>query len=274
MLCDLHTHTTASDGQYTPVELARLAKQRGLSVLAVTDHDTIAGVAEARQAGEALSLTVIRGVELSAKDYPNCHILGYGFRDGDTELARLCEKFRAGRDERKYKIVGFLREKGVDIDLDEVEELAGGEVIARPHFAQVMVAHGYVSTNREAFDRYLDTEEFRQKVKRFKADAKTCVEAIKAAGGKVSLAHPYQMGLPDEELEALVKRLKDWGLDAIECFYPKHTAEQQALYLHLADKYRLHQTGGSDFHGERVKPDVELAALELDLGWMLDETLC
>lgn len=271
MLCDLHTHTTASDGQYTPAELAALAKKRGLSVLAVTDHDTIAGVAEAQRAGSVLGLTVIRGVELSAKDYPNCHILGYGFRDGDTELARLCEQFRAGRDERKYKIVDFLREKGVELDLAEVEEIAGGEVIARPHFAQVMVRHGYVSTNREAFDRYLDTEEFRQKVKRFKADAKTCVEAIKAAGGKVSLAHPYQMGLPDDALEMLVQQLKGWGLDAIECFYPKYTPEQQKFYLHLADKYQLRCTGGSDFHGERVKPDVELAALELELDWLLDK---
>ena len=155
-LCDLHTHTNASDGQYTPVELMELAKRRGLSVLAVTDHDTVAGVNEAMDVGSRLGLRVIRGVELSAKEYHNFHILGYGFRDGDTELARLCEKFRAGRDERKYKIVEFLREKGVDIDLAEVDELAGGEVIARPHFAQVLVRHGYVSTNREAFDRYLD----------------------------------------------------------------------------------------------------------------------
>lgn len=268
-LSDLHTHTTASDGQYSPAELVSLAKNRGLSVLAVTDHDTIAGVEQAQRAGNALGLTVIRGVELSAKDYPNCHILGYGFRDGDTELARLCERFRAGRDDRKYKIIDFLREKGVEIDITEVEEIAGGEVIARPHFAQALVRRGYVSTNREAFDRYLDTEEFRQRVKRFKADARTCVEAIKSAGGKVSLAHPYQMGLPDGELDELVGRLKGWGLDAIECFYPKYTPEQQEFYFHLAEKYQLHQTGGSDFHGERVKPDVKLAALELELDWLL-----
>lgn len=270
MLCDLHTHTTASDGQYTPGELVRLAKERGLQALAVTDHDTIAGVAEAQRAGSALGLTVIRGVELSAKDHHNCHILGYGFRDGDTELARLCEKFRIGRDERKYQIVNFLREKGVDIDLAEVEELVGGEVVARPHFAQVLVRRGYVSTNREAFDRYLDTEEFREKVKRFKTDAKTCVGAIQAAGGKVSLAHPYQMGLGEDELEELVARLKDWGLDAIECYYPKYTLEQQKFYLYLAKKYQLHQTGGSDFHGERVKPDVQLAVLDLELDWLLE----
>ena len=270
MICDLHTHTTASDGQYTPAELVRLAKLRGIQVLAVTDHDTIAGVDEAMSVGELLGLRVIRGVELSAEEHPNFHILGYGFRDGETELSGLCEKLRAGRDDRKYQIIDFLREKGVNIDLTEVEELAGGEVIARPHFAQVLVKRGYVSTNREAFDRYLDTEEFRRRVKRFKAGARACVEAVKAAGGKASLAHPYQMGLPDGELEDLVARLKDWGLDAVECCYPKYTPDQQAFYLRLAEKYRLHQTGGSDFHGEKVKPDVELARWPLELDWMND----
>jgi len=269
-LCDLHTHTTASDGQYTPAQLAELAKDTGLSVLAVTDHDTIAGVEEAQRAGGALGLRVVQGVELSAKEHHNFHILGYGFQTGDTQLARLCERFRAGRDERKYKIVAFLREKGVEIDLAEVEELAGGEVIARPHFARVMVNHGYVQTTREAFNRYLDTAEFREKVKRFKADACTCLDAIHAAGGKVSLAHPYQMGLPGDELEALVKQLTDWGMDAIECYYPKYTPMQQEFYIHLAEKYHLHQTGGSDFHGEKVKPDIQLAKLELELGWLLE----
>ena len=197
MIADLHTHSTASDGQYTPSELVKLAKDQGIEVLALTDHDTIAGVNEAVSAGEALGLQVIRGVELGAKEHHGFHILGYGFQDGDTELSRLCEKLRAGRDERKYKIIDFLREKDIYIDLTEVEELAGGNVIGRPHFAQILVKHGYVSTNREAFDRYLDTEEFRKKVKRFKVDWRTCVEAIKSADGKVSLAHPYQMGLPD-----------------------------------------------------------------------------
>lgn len=266
---DLHTHTTASDGQYTPGQLVRLAREKGIQVLAVTDHDTVAGVDEAMAEGQALDLQVIPGVELSAKEHPNFHILGYDFRDGDNELSRLCERFRAGRDERKYKIVDFLHEKGVNTDLVEVEELAGGEIIARPHFAQIMVRHGYAATNREAFDRYLDTEEFRQRVRRFKADARTCVEAIKSAGGKVSLAHPYQMGLPDDELEDLVAQLKDWGLDAIECYYPRYTVRQQAFYIRLAKKYRLHQTGGSDFHGEMVKPDVELAQLPMELDWLL-----
>lgn len=269
VFADLHTHTTASDGQYTPTELVGLAKAAGIQALAITDHDTIAGVDEAMEAGKALGLRVIRGVELSAREYPNFHILGYEFRSGESALSRLCERFREGRDNRKYKIIDFLREKGAGIDLFEVEELAGGEIIARPHFAQVLVRHGYVSTGRDAFERYLDTPEFRQKVTRFKADARTCVEDIHAAGGKASLAHPYQMELPDEELEALVRQLADWGLDAIECYYPKYSVEQQQFYLKLAEQYRLHQTGGSDFHGEKVKPDVKLAALSLSLDWLM-----
>lgn len=270
MIADLHTHSTASDGQYTPSELVKLAKDRGIEVMALTDHDTIDGVNEAKRVGDSLGIQVIRGIELSAKEHNGFHILGYGFREGDTGLLQLCEKLRASRDERKYKIIDFLREKGVRLDLAEVEELAGGEVISRPHFARVMVKHGYASTNREAFDRYLDTEDFRKNVKRFKVDSLTCVDVIKSAGGKVSLAHPYQIGLPDEELEALVARLKDRGLDAIECYYPKYTPEQQAFYLHLTEKYQLNQTGGSDFHGEKVKPDVRLAGWPLSPEWLMN----
>lgn len=150
-----------------PAELVRLAKNRGLSVLAVADHGTIAGVDEAQRVGNALGLIEIRGVELNARKKANCHILGYDFRNGDTELFRLCEKFR-------------LREKGVDIDLSEVEKIAGGRG-HRPDPISLRCWCGGMCPPIEAFDRYLDTEEFRRRVKWFKANAKTCVEDIKAA---------------------------------------------------------------------------------------------
>ena len=268
IFADLHTHSTASDGQYTPAELAGLAKNAGLDVLALTDHDTVDGLAEAVRAGERLGLRVLRGIELGAKEYKNLHILGYGFSPDAPELNALCQQMKNSRDERKYRIVDFLREKGVHISLNEVEELAGGDIIARPHFARVMVNRGYVQNNREAFDRYLDTEEY-QKIERFKADARTCLEVIRAGGGKVSLAHPYQLKLPDGELDALVGQLANYGLDAIECHYPRHTPEQTAFYLSLTRKYNLHVTGGSDFHGEKVKPDIPLSRIDLDLDWLL-----
>lgn len=269
MIADLHTHSTASDGQYSPSELVRLAKERGIEVLALTDHDTVDGTEAAVRAGETLGLRVLRGVELGAAEYENLHILGYGIAPGAPELTKLCETFKAARNERKFRILNYLREKGCGLSLDEVEALAGGDIIGRPHFAQAMVRRGYVQSSREAFDRYLDTADYHEKVKRFKAPARVCLEAIKTAGGKASFAHPYQVGLEEAALEKLVKELKESGLDAIECWYPRHTPEQTALYLGLAKKYGLHVTGGSDFHGERVKPDIQLAAWELELEWLV-----
>lgn len=268
MKADLHTHSTASDGQYTPSELVRLAEARGMELLALTDHDTTDGLAELAEAGKALGLRVLRGIELSAREYPSFHLLGYGVDPEAPALSALCREMKAGRDARSGRIIDFLREQGVDIPLAEVEELAGGNIVGRPHFAQVLTRHGYVSDNREAFDRYLDTDAFHRQIERPKPPAQTCVEAIKAAGGKVSLAHPYQLGVDDGALERIVQELRGWGLDAIECYYPQHTPEQRDFYLHLAQKYHLHATGGSDFHGEKVKPDVPLTPWEMELEWM------
>lgn len=270
MIADLHTHSTASDGQYTPTQLVSMAKAADIQVLALTDHDTLDGLAEAAEAGKKLGLKVLRGVELGAKEHKNLHLLGYGFSNEAPHLAQLCETMRKSRDERKYRIIDFLKEKGVELSLDEVEEMAGGAVIARPHFAQVMVKRGYVADTREAFDRYLDTSEYKR-IERFKAPAQDCIAAIRADGGHVSMAHPYQVKLSDEELEKLVRQLKDDGLEALECFYSRHTPEQTAFYLELAKRYDLHITGGSDFHGERVKPDITLKNWELDLDWLLAE---
>lgn len=267
-IVDLHTHSAASDGQYAPGALVGLAKEKGIEVLALTDHDTIDGLAEAAQAGERLGVRLLRGVEMSAAEYRNFHILGYGFGEDAAPLRALCGRFQKGREEKKFLLLDFLRRKGLDITLEEVEGLAGGSVIGRPHFAQALVRRGYVQSNREAFDRYLDTEEYHQ-VKIFKLSARDGLDAIRASGGKAALAHPYQLRLEDSALEELVKKLASWGLDALECFYPKHTPAQQAFYLGLAKKYNLRTTGGSDFHGEKVKPDVKLTPLELDVGWLL-----
>lgn len=269
-ICDLHTHSTASDGQYTPSELVGLARARGLEVLAVTDHDTLDGIAEAVRAGKELGVRVLPGIELSAREYHTFHILGYGVASDAPALTELCRRMKARRDERTEILLDFLRGKGVALTAAEVEEIAGGDIIGRPHFAQAMVRRGYVANNREAFDRYLDTEEYHQRIERGKPPVAECIGAIRAAGGRASLAHPYQIGIGNGDLEKLVAELAGYGLEAIECRYPKHTPEQEAFYLGLARKYHLYVTGGSDFHGEKVKPDIKLAALELDLGWLLE----
>lgn len=264
---DLHTHSTNSDGQYSPSELAALVKRRGAQAWALTDHDNLDGLDEAARAGKDLGLRVIRGVELSADDYLNLHILGYDF--SPSSLGPWINRLKNGRDDRKYRIRDYLRTKGLEIPLDEVDEEAAGGSVGRPHFAKVMLRHGYVATRKEAFDRYLDTPDFQAIEKGTKPSARECVERIKAAGGKASLAHPYQIVLNGETLEELAVRLMGCGLDAIECYYPIHTPEQTAGYLALAKKYGLHVSGGSDFHGEKNKPDNPLAAWELELEWLI-----
>ena len=155
---DLHTHSTASDGQYSPAELAELVKKRGTEVWALTDHDSVRGTEEAKAASEQLGLRFIQGVELSADDYLNLHILGYGL--SASALQAWFGNLQGGRDDRKYRIRDFLRTKGLEIPLDEVDEEAAGGSVGRPHFAMVMLRRGYVATRKEAFDLYLDTPEF------------------------------------------------------------------------------------------------------------------
>lgn len=265
-LADLHMHSNVSDGEHSPATLVEMAKEKGIETMSVTDHDSIDGVAEAMSAGERLGVKVVRGVELSADDCPNLHILGYNFDPAGVNafLSGLQER----RDARKYRILAYLRGEGIDLDLAEVERFSHGSSIGRPHFAAAMVKAGFVKNRNEAFERYLDTPEFRG-MDRGRPSAEVCVRRLKEAGGMVSLAHPGQIALARETLEELVKRLAHCGLDAIECRYTTHTPEQTAEYLRLAEKYHLFVTGGSDFHGLQNRPEFPMTRLELELGWLL-----
>lgn len=269
---DLHMHSTISDGQYHPAELVRLAKQKGIQVMAITDHDAIDGFDEARVAGEKYGVTVLPGIEMSAAEYPTFHILGYCFDTKDKTLNERFSNLKVRRQERKFRIMAYLRAEGVDFPISEVDELVSEEgTVGRPHFARVMLRRGICQTWKEAFDTYLDTEEFHRAVDFDKPKGRECIEWIKNAGGIVSLAHPYQTVADTDELDALVRQMKDWGLDAIECWHFGHTKEMTAQYLALAKKYGLHATGGSDFHGEKIKPNIQLANLKLDLAWLLEK---
>lgn len=264
---DFHMHSTASDGQYTPTELVRKVKAAGITHMALTDHDTLAGVDEARRAGQAHGVCVFHGVELGAQEARYLHIVGLNFRLTPSPLTELCQKMKDGRDERKYRIIRFLAEKGIHITLDEVEQAAGGDIIGRPHFAKVLLERGFVQSRHEAFDRYLDTEEY-QKIERFKPSAQECIAVIHAAGGKAVLAHPHQLGLPDDALHTLIGELRGYGLDGMECRCAKYTEADERKYRALAQKYGLHPSAGSDFHGEAVRPDRALMPTPLDIDWL------
>ena len=259
MYVDLHAHTTASDGTFTPTELVHAAKQAGVSILAVTDHDTVAGVAEAQRAAAEVGLTLVPGVELSAQHRPgDLHLLGLFIDPQDatlnTRLAELSAK-RATRNERMAK---RLTELGAPITLEEVIAAAPpGANIGRPHFAAVLIQKGYVTTNREAFEQYL-ADDAPGYVSRDNLPPAEAIALVHAAGGKCFIAHPGLMRFHQHEnIELIVRRLVDVGLDGLEVYYSKYTPSQTSEFLRLAKKYKLLLTGGSDFHGAN-KPDVPL----------------
>lgn len=257
---DLHTHSTASDGQYSPSELVHSAQKAGVKVLALTDHDTTAGLQEARRAAESLGICFIDGIELDTK-YPGIggrfHILGYGIDPSHEQLKGCCSGYAQQRFERAERILTYLKEKGMPLSFERIEELAAGGVIGRPHFARALLEAGFVASTQEAFERFLDTEEF-QTIDRPKPHPRKAIEMITKAGGIAVLAHPYQIKLGELSLEKLLGELKAYGLGGMECYYSTHTPRQTEELLALSRQYDLCVTAGSDFHGELVKPGVSL----------------
>lgn len=258
-MIDLHIHSTASDGQYTPAQVVELAQKAGVTTLSLTDHDTTAGLSEAARAARSLGLTFFRGIELDCR-YPgiggNFHMLGYEIDPAHPALAECCRDFAQQRRERADRIFTYLADLGMPLDRSAVEEKAAG-VIGRPHFARAMVEAGYVADTREAFDRFLDTEDF-QRIDRPKPHPKEAIDRIRQAGGTAVLAHPVQLKLGDRTLRSLLEELKGYGLAGVECYYSTHTPEQTARYLALAEELGLLVSAGSDFHGEQVKAGIAI----------------
>ncbi|MBR3839555.1 MAG: PHP domain-containing protein [Erysipelotrichales bacterium] len=258
-LVDLHLHSTASDGQYTPAELMTKVKEAGITRCALTDHDTIAGVQEARVACESLGIEFVAGIEISTKEDVEQHILGYNIDETNEELIASCEFFKNERTKRAKKIYQYLHDNGVDLELGSVERIAGSDNLGRPHFAQAMYEQGYVSNVREAFDKYLATPEFEKNNFRKYCTYKEAIELIHKAGGIAVLAHPGST--KKKSLEQMAKRIEElvgYGLDGIECYYSTHDREQTLFYLNQAELYDLEVTIGSDYHGEKIKPHIEL----------------
>jgi len=258
---DLHTHSTASDGSLPPRDLVRLARQRGLQALALTDHDTVDGLAEALAAGAEFGVEVIPGVEISAR-HPlgSMHILGY-FLDYQSELlGRRLAILKQARKDRNPQIIAKLNALGIPLRMAAVERISGGGQMGRPHIAQALFQGGYVRTLQEAFDVYLGNQG-RAYVSKFRFPPEEAIAMIRDAGGLPVLAHPFTLGLhTPETLGPLLRELTALGLVGVECHYPEYTLEQEALYASLARQLGLLITGGSDFHGD-IKPEVELGRI-------------
>ena len=247
---DLHTHSNYSDGSLSPRQLVQLAKETGLRAIALTDHDTVAGVEEALAAGEELDIEVVPGVEVSAQHPPGTmHILGYYVQVTNIELLRALQKLQQARADRNPKIIEQLRALGLEITIDEVLDLSGGQ-IGRPHIAKALVNRGYVTSSEEAFSRYLKKGGVAY-VEKFRFSPQEAIAMIRRAGGLAALAHPFTLEIGyGEQLTELVSKLQQLGLEGIEVFYHTHTEEMIEIYQEVADRLELVCTGGSDFHGD------------------------
>jgi 3',5'-nucleoside bisphosphate phosphatase len=258
---DLHCHSTASDGTLPPAQVVRLAVKAGLSALALTDHDTIAGIAEAAAEAAQAGLDFLPGIEISC-EFPHpgtMHLLGYGVNPASPVLRDLTTTLLAGRDNRNPKIIAKLNELGIAISMEELQNEAGGKVMGRPHIAAILLRKGYVSSAKQAFDKYLAPGGSAYFDKE-RLTAKAAITMVVECGGLPVLAHPVQLRTTnDAEFERVLKDLIDAGLAGIEVIHSDHDEARIEKYTKLADRYNLLKTGGSDFHGA-TKKDIQLGS--------------
>ncbi len=246
MRADLHLHTTASDGRLSPRELVEMAAAQGMEVIAVTDHDSVSGITSALEAAEDFpQLTVIPGVEINT-DVPRgeVHVLGYFLDYSSPALESTLSGLRDGRRTRAQKMVAKLGELGLSIEWDRVRELAGDGSVGRPHVAQAILERGYVSSFKEAFNKYIGREGPAY-VQRDKLSPREAVKLVTDAGGVAVLAHPADI----EALDSLLLELVSAGLVGLEGHYGNYSTDVIRHLELLAQKHGLFVTGGSDFHG-------------------------
>ncbi len=260
-MIDLHSHTNESDGTFTPLELVELAQERGVEALAISDHDTFAGYDQALPEAKSRGLDLVCGIELSTRipgtKARTVHLLGYFLRQPPpAEFRAWLEEMLTGRRDRNQRLIASLREKGVEIELAEVERL-GRTLTGRPHFARVLIDKGYASNFDEAFRRYLG-ESAPTYVERYAPYVAVAIKRVLEAGGVPVLAHPIRLGIHDLAAEeSFISELRDAGLRGIEVFHSDHRPADMVRYGAIARRHNLLVTGGSDFHGD-VKPEISL----------------
>lgn len=254
---DLHLHTTYSDGSYPPHEVVTMAQHAGISTIAITDHDTTDGLPEAFSRASTFNLQIIPGLEISSRFRgKETHILGYFVAWQDPTFQCRLASLRESRCTRLPKIITKLTQLGVVITEEEVKDVAGIGSVGRPHIAQVILAKGYVTSVKEAFERYLG-QGARAFVPRDLPDATEVISWIREVGGVAVLAHPSWVEEKQKGLQPFCEALKEGGLQGLEVFYGTHTSRQTSEYLALANRLDLLVTGGSDFHG-LAKPDIRI----------------
>jgi len=259
---DLHIHSTASDGRLSPAEVVHKSVERGLTIIAIADHDTVDGIAPALTAAKAFpQLKVIPCTEISA-DVPHgeVHVLGHFIDYTDHELRATLEKLRNSRRERAQGMIAKLRNLGIHIEWQRVQEIAGSGSIGRPHIAQAMLEKGYITSLKEAFTKYISRGGTAY-VEREKMTPVEAVELILKANGLPVLAHPLTVNDP----ETMVVELKAAGLVGLEAYYNSYTTDEINRLVNLADKYDLIASGGSDFHGLDASTETVIGGVDVPM---------
>ncbi|MDI6766258.1 MAG: PHP domain-containing protein [Bacteroidota bacterium] len=241
---DLHLHTTYSDGAYTPAEIVMKAKHSGLTTIGITDHDSISGIAEAKESGKTENIDVIAGIELSSSfDHTEVHILGYFIDYNNKELLDSLTEFQEERLKRAKRIVGKLNQLKIPLDIDTVLEQVKGDSVGRPHIANALVKNGHTYSYNEAFNKYIGYGRPAYEHK-WNFSPEDIVRLIAQAGGLSFIAHPGRSINED-----IIFRLIKAGIDGIEVYHPGHTPDLIYYYQGIVNEYCLLESGGSDFHG-------------------------
>ena len=265
-IIDMHTHTNYSDGELSPQELIRLAIDKKIGTLAITDHNTIEGLKTIDRKSEIIEksgIRVINGIELSAKsNVGRMHILGYGI-DLNSEL--LNKKMSDLKDISINSVLSIMeqikRDYRIRFGYDDIKELVNANHnLGRPDLAKLCIKYGYASTVEEAFNKYLIEAYNKTRKTDNKLQYEECLELIIKSSGMPVLAHPKSLELREKEFLVLLKDMISCGLKGIEVYHSSHTKEEMEYYLEIANKYNLLISGGSDFHGRIVKPDIELGS--------------
>ncbi len=259
---DLHIHSTASDGSLNPADIVRQAAERGLSAIALADHDTVGGIAPAIEVAKTFpKLKVIPAIELST-DVPQgeVHVLGYFIDYADREFQVTLKRMRHSRLHRAQGMIAKLKNFGIYIDWERVQEIAGTGSMGRPHIAQAMLEKGYITSFKEAFDKYI-SRDGPAYVEREKMTAVEAVELLLQVNGLPVLAHPFTAN----NTEMLIAELKAAGLVGIETYYNGYTADEISRLVSLANKFGLIATGGSDYHGLDATNETMIGGVNVPL---------
>lgn len=255
---DLHTHSIKSDGSYTPSELIRLAKKLGLYAIALTDHDNIDGIIEAKEEAEKQDIIFIPGIELSCDFKAELHIVGLNIDVNNKTLIKMTEKFKKERALRNINTIKRLNDIGILLTLEDAKKYCMGNALGRAHIAKAMIDKGYVSSVKEAFQKYLGKGKVGYS-NEFRISVYEALSLIKECNGISILAHCHYLDMENDEFISFVKDLKEHGLCGLEGYYTEYSKEQSDFYIEVAKKLNLKISGGTDFHGA-MKPNISLGS--------------